>query len=229
MAGRVVRAVKGDRGQYQPIVSGLCRGHDPVELSQALMRYSGSSQMYLADLDALTGGARQGDMVAVLLEALPACRLWLDAAFRDRQDWLGFRARLGDLASRVTPVFASEALASPAALADAFGGPGEGILSLDTRGGQRLDLAGCWDASACWPGHVIVMTLDRVGSAAGPDLDTLDKVRRARPDVQVVGAGGIRNQADLERATASGAWAWLVASAFHDRRLPAVGHGASLF
>ncbi len=31
MQGQVVRAVRGDRGSYRPIVSGLCAGSDPVE------------------------------------------------------------------------------------------------------------------------------------------------------------------------------------------------------
>jgi phosphoribosylformimino-5-aminoimidazole carboxamide ribotide isomerase len=39
---------------------------------------------------------------------------------------------------------------------------------------------------------------------------------------QLVGAGGIRNPADLARASDAGAHAWLVASALHDGRLPPV-------
>ena len=40
----------------------------------------------------------------------------------------------------------------------------------------------------------------------------------------MVGAGGIRNSADLEAARAAGAGAWLVASALHDGGLPPVQH-----
>jgi phosphoribosylformimino-5-aminoimidazole carboxamide ribotide isomerase len=97
-----------------------------------------------------------------------------------------------------------------------------GVLSLDRRDGQRLDAAGCWDAPSLWPRRVIVMTLERVGSDAGPDLDTLAAVRRRSPGTVVVGAGGIRNERDLARAHDAGAEAWLVASALHDGRLPRV-------
>ena len=66
------------------------------------------------------------------------------------------------------------------------------------------------------------MTLERVGSDAGPDLDTLGEVRLKSPGTFIVGAGGIRNESDLARARDAGAGAWLVASALHDARLPRV-------
>jgi phosphoribosylformimino-5-aminoimidazole carboxamide ribotide isomerase len=69
---------------------------------------------------------------------------------------------------------------------------------------------------------VIVMTLERVGSDAGPDLETLSDVQIKAPRTFLVGAGGIRNEADLARAAEVGAGAWLVASALHDGRLPRV-------
>ena len=66
------------------------------------------------------------------------------------------------------------------------------------------------------------MTMERVGSQAGPDLDTLRTLRRNSPGTWLVGAGGVRNAADLARATDAGADAWLVASALHDLQLPRV-------
>jgi len=66
------------------------------------------------------------------------------------------------------------------------------------------------------------MTLERVGADAGPDLETIAGLRARAPHTDLIGAGGIRDAADLDRAAASGAWAWLVASALHDGRLPAV-------
>jgi phosphoribosylformimino-5-aminoimidazole carboxamide ribotide isomerase len=69
---------------------------------------------------------------------------------------------------------------------------------------------------------VIVMTLERVGSDSGPDLDTLREVQARSPGAQLIGAGGVRNAEDLRQAAAVGARAWLVASALHDGKLPAV-------
>ena len=225
MQGQVVRAVRGNRQSYRPIVSTLCAGSDPVEIARALVRHCASTRLYVADLDALTGGAAQADTVRAILQALPALELWLDAGFSDAAAATALRARVGALAARMVPVFASESLGSLDALRDAFAQPASGVLSLDRRDGQRLDPAGCWDHPELWPLRVIVMTLERVGADAGPDLDTLRAVRARAPAAQLVGAGGIRHAGDLVRARDAGAYAWLVASALHDGRLAPVRGG----
>ena len=66
---------------------------------------------------------------------------------------------------------------------------------------------------------MIVMTLDRVGAASGPDLETFARLRAMAADRRWIGAGGVRDADDLAAATAAGADAWLVASALHDGRL----------
>ena len=64
------------------------------------------------------------------------------------------------------------------------------------------------------------MTLDQVGSYAGPDLPTFERIRAsAAAHTTVIGAGGIRNRADMAAAASTGATAWLVASALHDRQI----------
>lgn len=224
MQGQVVRAQRGDRANYRPIVSRLCEGSDPVAIARRLVAHCASTRLYLADLDALQGGAVQRGVLRELLAALPQVELWLDAGFADAAAAAALRDGLGGAASRVRPVIASESLRSRAAFEDAFGPHGragtDALLSLDRRDGARLDAAGCWDTPAWWPAQVIVMTLERVGADAGPDLDTLRAVQARSPSIRVIGAGGIRDAADLARAEAAGAWAWLVASALHDGRLP---------
>lgn len=243
MHGQVVRAVRGDRHAYRPMVSALCAGSDPVTLAQALCEHCASDQLYVADLDALLGQRAQVELLRALLHALPALELWLDAGFTGADAAAALLAELGAGAARVVPVFGSESLASRSELQRCFatplggherrgghGVPGSrhhaGALSLDRRDGQRLDAAGCWDAPALWPQRVIVMTLERVGSNAGPDLETLHDVRIKAPGSFIVGAGGIRNDADLARAAVAGAGAWLVASALHDGGLSRAATGS---
>jgi len=226
MHGQVVRAMRGDRRSYRPIVSGLCAGSDPVEMAHALCRHCDSRQLYAADLDALMGGEPQLDALRAVLRALPELELWVDAGFADATAADHVRERLGAAAERVVPVFGSESLPSRAALQGCFAGGRRGLLSLDRRDGQRLDEAGCWEAPSLWPERVIVMTLERVGADSGPDLDTLREVQARSPATRLIGAGGVRHAADLALAGAAGADAWLVASALHDGRLPPV-RGAS--
>jgi phosphoribosylformimino-5-aminoimidazole carboxamide ribotide isomerase len=219
LAGQVVRAVRGERRAYRPIRSALAAGSEPLVVARALLDYTGSDILYIADLDALTGGAPQVGILAALLAALPTTAIWLDGGFRDAAAFTVLVQRLGADGERVIPVFASESLASPQTARDAFAERAGAILSLDRRGEQLLDPAGCWTDASLWPARVIVMTLERVGAFAGPDLDLLAVIRRRAPGAMLIGAGGIRDEADLAAAAAAGADAWLVASALHDRRL----------
>jgi uncharacterized protein related to proFAR isomerase len=223
--GQVVRAVRGDRKAYRPIVSALCASSDPVTVARILCEHCATQQLYVADLDALQGGAVQTEVLAALLKAQPDMELWLDAGLPDAAAGQALRAQLAPYAARIVLVYGSESLRSREALAQCLdtqtSGPGA-ALSLDRRDGQRLDVAGCWDAVDLWPQRLIVMTLERVGSGAGPDLNTLREIRRLAPGATVIGAGGLRNEADLAPAHAAGADAWLVASALHDLQLPRV-------
>lgn len=217
--GQVVRAQRGERSAYRPIISALATGSEPRVLARALLAAAGDAQrMYLADLDAIQGRAVQTETIAALLAALPQLTLWLDAGFADVPQARALRASLGAAGTRVRPVYGSESVASSAALAR-IADDADAILSLDSRAAQPLDPAGCWQQPALWPRCVIVMTLDRVGAGLGPDLGVFERLRRAAPDREWVGAGGLRNAADCVAAAAAGASAWLVASALHDGTL----------
>lgn len=217
--GQVVHARRGQRADYRPIASTLCKGAEPAAVARALLARSGADLLYVADLDALTGGAPQWAVVAAILAACPGVGLWLDAGYAGLADWHAAAGALGSHAALVSPVFASESLRDRRTAEAVLAACADGILSLDSRAGLPLDPAGCWTRPELWPAHVIVMTLDRVGSEQGPDLDTLARLQALRPDVRFVGAGGVRDDADLARARAAGAWAWLVASALHDGRI----------
>lgn len=220
MAGQVVRGVRGERSAYRPIRSSLCESSAPLALAPRLLERAASDTLYIADLDALMGGPLQFDILAALLDHLPAVHIWLDGGFRDAAAIDALRQRLGARADRVTPIVASESL--PDALTARHcleAHRTHCILSLDRRQGSLLDAAGCHAHPEWWPDRVIVMTLDRVGADAGPDLDAVRALQALRPEVRLIGAGGIRDAADLQRAAASGAHAWLVASALHDGRI----------
>jgi phosphoribosylformimino-5-aminoimidazole carboxamide ribotide isomerase len=229
LAGQVVHAVRGDRARYRPIRSPLCEGAEPAVVAAALLRASGAARLYVADLDALMGGPVQVDALAGLLRALRReqadTRLWLDGGWTDVAAMRATLDRFGPaLAEGIDPVLASESL-RPGELARLHGQGADAVsartlLSLDRRDGRRLDPAGCWDQPTLWPARVIVMTLERVGADAGPDLDTLAAVaRRAPPGTRLFGAGGLRHAPDLDAAAAAGAAGWLVASALHAGRL----------
>ncbi len=220
MQGQVVRAQRGQRASYRPIVSALCASAEPGAVARALATHCAAAQLYVADLDALQGRRVQLRALRDIVGALPGVEIWLDAGFADVAAAASLLEQLGSAAARVVTVFGSESLQSRQAVESCFAAPTRAVLSLDRRDGTRLDPAGCWDLPALWPERVIVMTLERVGADAGPDLDTLRSVQARAPKATLIGAGGIRDVADLEAARAAGAQAWLVASALHDGRLP---------
>jgi phosphoribosylformimino-5-aminoimidazole carboxamide ribotide isomerase len=218
LAGQVVRAVRGQRANYRPIVSALCSSSQPVEVARILCDHCASPLLYVADLDAIQGRGVQIEALRALLAALPGLTLWLDAGFADAAAAAEVAQAL-QVGARLVPVFGSESLRSAEALAAL---PQGAVLSLDRRDGQRMDPAGCWELPALWPAQVIVMTLERVGADSGPDLETLAAVAARKPGVALIGAGGLRHADDAAAAAAAGAQAWLVASALHDQRLPRV-------
>lgn len=228
MGGQVVRAVRGERTAYRPIVSPLlpqdAPAGDPHAVAVALLQATGGRVLYVADLDAILGGAAQAVALRRLLAALPDVTLWLDAGFRDRAAARSLAAAVGADGRRLQPVYGSESLGSLEALREIGR---EAILSLDSRAGQPLDPAGCRARPDLWPDTLVAMTLERVGAGAGPDLQAFARLRAEKPAARWVGAGGIRDRADLVAAAAAGADAWLVASALHDGRLggPATGDG----
>jgi phosphoribosylformimino-5-aminoimidazole carboxamide ribotide isomerase len=222
LGGHAVRAVRGERSQYRPIQSSLCASSDPLEVARALLAATHSRTLYIADLGAILKHGAHLSILARLCDALGSdIRLWLDAGF---SDYASMKALFDDVQAdhraKLVPVFGTETLRDPQAIADATAAGIDPILSLDHHAGRSLGLLP-GDAS-WWPRRVIVMTLDRVGASAGPDLDTFAALQAKAGARELIGAGGIRDDADLTRAAASGASAWLIASAIHDRTLNSI-------
>ncbi|HEU4459796.1 MAG TPA: HisA/HisF-related TIM barrel protein [Methylibium sp.] len=226
-AGRVVHATGGERARYRPVESAIVCSTHPQAVAARLCEHCATGTLYLADLDALQGGAVQLTAIAALLEALPRLTLWLDAGFRQAADIDRCMQALGAPAERVQPVLASESLESLAALQEAIAAWPAALLSLDSRDGVPLDRGGLWSAAEHWPTRLIAMELGRVGSARGPDLAHMAALRSRAPHAGWIGSGGIRDEGDLVRAAASGAQAWLVASALHAGRIAPRGSAAN--
>ena len=221
--GRVVRAQRGERASYRPIASPLAAGSDPSVIARALLSRCAppvAPVLYVADLDAIQGGAPQLQALAALSRAWPGLTLWIDAGFAHAQAAHDLRREPALHGAAWRAVYGSESIADAAALEE-IAADAQAILSLDCRQARPLDAAGCWRQPQHWPPTVVVMTLDRVGADAGPDLATFARLRAMAPGRCWIGAGGVRHAGDLADAAAAGAAGWLVASALHDGRLGA--------
>jgi phosphoribosylformimino-5-aminoimidazole carboxamide ribotide isomerase len=230
--GHVVRAVRGERSAYRPIQSRLAPTSDPLAVARALLEASGAPTLYIADLGAILQRGAHASTLAALRAALPGVELWLDAGFADYASMRALFELIDDAIAQhdsvaadsdlatLVPVFGTETLRDIHALHTAQRAGLAPILSLDHRAGELLAATALDDSSAWWPPRVIAMTLDQVGSYSGPDLATFERLRaQAAAHTTLIGAGGIRNRDDLAAAASTGATAWLVASALHDRRI----------
>ena len=210
--GRVVRARRGERSSYAPIETPLAKGSAPDAVARGLVDAWPAAILYVADLDAIIDRAAP-DLGALraIAAACPGTALWVDAGFADAA---GAEAFLASGLGR--PVIGSESQAD-AGLVARLGD--RAVLSLDTRGAERLGPAALHDEPSLWPTEVIVMTLAQVGAGSGPDLESLSALRGRAPDRRLYAAGGVRGPDDLRALRAAGIAGALVASALHDGAL----------
>ncbi|MBU2580591.1 MAG: nickel transporter [Alphaproteobacteria bacterium] len=216
--GLAVRAIRGDRENYQPIATPLAPdATEPLSIAGALLGVCPAfDSLYVADIDGIVGRPRNAGLriAAKLAAAVPGIRILFDNGCSGPDDLAGMPK-----ASGIIPVIGTETLSSAGALAEiAMELSGNLALSLDWRADQRLGLDEVYEQSALWPQTVIVMTLDRVGAGAGPDFKRLQQVKALAGSREVLAAGGVRGLDDLHALKEMGCGA-LVATALHDGSL----------
>jgi phosphoribosylformimino-5-aminoimidazole carboxamide ribotide isomerase len=212
----VVHARAGDRSQYRPIRTPLAAGSDADSVLNGLLALAPFRAVYIADLDAIERRGGHRSLIAALSRRHAQLEFWVDAGVVTASDAVALAA------DHVTPVIGSETLRSPAELAtvtDRLGKQGC-VLSLDYRGNCFVGPVGLDCAAELWPDRVIVMTLARVGSGAGPDITRLAQLTKLAGARQLFAAGGVRCGDDLAALVDLGVSGVLVASALHDGRLP---------
>lgn len=207
--GIAVRAVAGDRANYRAL-----RPEDGaasvLAVAQRYREIYPFSTFYIADLDGIEGRGTNVDLQASLSAALAPVDLWIDSGGFPTPDHLGSLSVIG-----------SESLSDEGAAVQALSQPGEHVLSLDFRGDDFLGPSVLLDRSELWPARVLVMTLARVGTHAGPDVARIAQIARLAPHVQIYAAGGVRDVADLRAVRAAGASGALIASALHAGKIKA--------
>jgi phosphoribosylformimino-5-aminoimidazole carboxamide ribotide isomerase len=234
--GIAVHAQAGDRAQYAPLQSDLAPGQvgDPVAVLRAFHSMLGLHECYVADLDAIQGGAVQRTLLRELAEFHTgfAGALLVDAG-----------THLPEGALEVFSCGASQVvvgLETLQAFSDLeaivrFVGPSRVVFSLDLRLGSPVlhpamqDARGAGpeavtlaeQASASGVGSILILDLGRVGTGCGVDLGLLESLRRQLPGTRLLAGGGVLTRLDLQRMRDIGCDGALVASAIHTGRLTA--------
>jgi phosphoribosylformimino-5-aminoimidazole carboxamide ribotide isomerase len=164
-------------------------------------------QVYIADLDAIEGRGDHAEIIAALAEANPDIAFWVDAGLAAAAV-PGWQAEGGGIA-----VIGSESQSIAVPL------PPGSVLSLDFRGDRFLGPAALLYDASLWPDNVIVMTLARVGMAAGPDTERLAGVLARAGTRRIYAAGGVRDTEDLRHLRDLGVAGALVATALHNGKI----------
>ena len=214
MDGNVVHAKAGPRAEYRPLASPFGQAGDPGAVARGLLAATGSSVLYIADLDAITGSGSNFDLVRGLGYALPDVAIWVDAGFSGVGDcafWLPLGATL---------VIGSEGVKTAGDWLEIKQAFGESVvLSLDFDAEGPRGPGALFADVDLWPDRVIAMNLARVGASQGPDIDGLAALIGRGEGRAVFAAGGVRNGNDLAALAAAGASGALVATSLHSGAL----------
>jgi len=235
--GLAVRAQAGDRSRYEPVASALAPEAvgEPVAIMRAFRTRLGATACYVADLDAIQGGAVQRAMLRELaqLETGFAGAILVDAGAHTPESTFEV---LATGASEV--VIGLETLRAFTDLRDIVRMVGESrvVFSLDLRMGSPILHPAMQDAEGATPdalslagqametgvGTVVVLDLARIGTGCGTDLGLLDTLRKHFPAVRLLAGGGVLARRDLDRMRDVGCDGALVASAIHAGTISAV-------
>jgi phosphoribosylformimino-5-aminoimidazole carboxamide ribotide isomerase len=214
--GIVVHAKKGDRNNYQPMQSALCKSSEPIDVVNALLELYPFERIYIADLDAITGQSNHIDSIKYIQAQHPTLEIWLDAGIRNASNLLLWR----DL--YLTHVIGSENIASTRDLSEISNYLNRNfILSLDSNQSGFLGCADLETNTDLWPENIILMSLAQVGANQGTNLELLEKFKHYSKEFNLYAAGGVRNIDDVSTLKPLGIYGALIASALHSKQISA--------
>ena len=205
-----VHAVAGQRDRYRPVGDVFGGSSRPVDVARRLLD-AGASELYLADLDALTERARNDDAIAAV--ASLGVPLLVDAG-----------PRTTFAAPNVCPIASLETTAEPSELTTARIGSWFG---LDLRDGQPL-------ASKAWPhdplaitdlavaagfGGCVVLDVAAVGTGRTATHELVAAIATRHPGLPLVSGGGVRSWDDIDAFARAGCRGVLVGTALLDGSL----------
>lgn len=213
MHGQVVRARMGDRASYRLLELPLSPTSDAVDVVRGLLGVFPFSTLYVADLDAIQCSGNNYQTLRRIRTAFPSLRIWVDNGVADAPALHAFiGADLG------TPVIGSKSQSDSELIAQHRNST-RVVLSLDFRNDAFQGPQEILAEPALWPHQIIVMTLARVGSGVGPDLERLASIQSVAGGREIYAAGGVRNPADLRALKTTGVSGALIATALHEQRI----------
>ncbi len=206
--GIVVSAQQGQRETYQPIRSKLCHSSLIEDVIHGFLSIYPFKIVYIADLNAITHTGNNQALINQITTQYQQLEFWVDNGTKIQQlpkiPKANYRLIIGSESQNIRN------------LSDSVTHLKNHIFSLDFFPNQGytgpIELL---EKPELWPQDIIIMTLDRVGKNAGPDIERLSDFCQKYPEKNIIAAGGIRNKMDLINLKKMGVYYALIASALH--------------
>jgi len=219
--GTVVHAKKGERHNYQAIVSALTPSSQPLDIVAALLALYPFEQLYIADLNAIQKLSNTQDrtqtnnfsVVASIAQHYPELTLWVDAGISNLAEldlWSQLNVKL---------ILGSENFSSMEQYLAIYHASSQTILSLDFMPTGYQGPQALLESTAHWPHDVIVMSLAHVGANQGVNQQLLSHIKAKAGDFNLYAAGGVRDIADLNTLKSLRVHGALMATALHAKQL----------
>jgi phosphoribosylformimino-5-aminoimidazole carboxamide ribotide isomerase len=211
--GKVVRLLRGSFSEV------TVYGDDPVAMGKAWIE-RGAELVHLVDLE----GARSGHPDRSLWDRFFAAGIPFQAGGGIR-DVATALAALGSGAARV--VLGTAAIWRPQILSE-IASPAQVVAAIDVAAGEALGDGwtgkglGLETVVAGVRGNgierMLVTSISRDGTMAGPDLGLVERVRELAPDMALIASGGVGGLSDLQTLADAGCEAAIVGRAIYERR-----------
>ncbi len=213
--GNVVHAVRGERAKYKPVKSRVGNSSNPLDIISSLK----PREVYIADLNRLQC---QGDNFELIEKISSKTKTMVDAGAKN----MGDVEKCIEIAS--TAIIGTETASFELVESASRRFSGRINVSIDIKNGKVLTkdrrmavepielvkLLNRYDIK-----DLIILSLDKVGSGAGVDVDFLSKIAGLSVHDVLVG-GGIRDMSDIDALKNAGLNGALIATAVHNGKVP---------
>jgi len=210
---RIVHAHLGLRKSYRPLVSRLSRTSNPIDVVHGLLSFYPFRTFYIADINSILKKGNNNVIIKKIIRTFEGKKFWLDngACYVNQAvSWIrDFNQSI------VVGSESQKNLKFLSSLKKIFFN--NVILSLDFDSKNKfMGPKKILKTHSIWPEKIILMTLSRVGSDKGPDLEKIRDLMKISDKNKVYAAGGIRSLRDLNILRDLNVSGSLLATALHN-------------
>lgn len=211
--GNVVLAQKGNRNEYQVISSVLCEESDLISIIDGILTLAAFKTIYIADLDCIENHRLDNKSLwSQLCSHYPDIEFWIDLG-NAAESW----QQLMSNTINARPVIGTESYSDSNQLTHTLNviSAFNPLLSVDIKSAKILGPANLLLEFNAWPDEIIILSLSQVGSDCGPDINSIQSIRKYLSGHTLHYGGGIRDTDDIKLLDSLGIHSVMLANSLH--------------